>query len=278
MNLSRAVLSLKERGIKMKKFLILASMLVFSFSVFSMLARADIVRDGLVSYWNFDNIVGDTVEDDWGNNDGTIFGDPEIVEGKFGKALKFDGQDDYVEIPDSDSLDGMSGISVLLWANVETLSDVAGTDQSLINKDAAGWGARLYRIYLDQPTNTIHWRVGDGAGSYVVHCNGQTVLEDSQWYHIAGVSDLDGAFAYIDGIEDGAFAGFEVPDNDTTLRIGRAHTDNYGYIGVIDEVAIYDRALSADEIEQNFAAEGLAVTSLTDKLPITWGKIKASSQ
>ena len=262
----------------MKKFLILASMLVFSFSAFSTLARADIVEDGLVSYWSFDDISGDTVKDSWGDNDGTIFGDPEVVEGKFGsKALKFDGQDNYVEFPDSDSLDGMSGISILLWANVETLSSVAGTDQSLINKDAAGWGARLYRIYLDDATNNIHWRVGDGAGGYVVHCNGVTVLEADQWYHIAGVSGPDGAFVYVDGLEDGAFAGFEVPDNDTTLRIGRAHTDNYGYIGVIDEVAIYDRALSADEIEQNFASEGLAVTSSTDKLPITWGKIKASN-
>ena len=262
----------------MKKFLILASMLVFSFSAFSTLARADIVEDGLVSYWSFDDISGDTVKDSWGDNDGTILGDPEVVEGKFGsKALRFDGQDNYVEFPDSDSLDGMSGISVLLWANVETLSSAAGTDQSFINKDAAGWGARLYRIYLDEPTNTIHWRVGDGAGGYVVHCNGATVLEADEWYHIAGVSDPDGAFGYVDGLEDAVFAGFEVPDNDTTLRIGRAHTDNYGYIGVIDEVAIYDRALSADEIEQNFASEGLAVTSSTDKLPITWGKIKASN-
>ncbi|MBC8507914.1 MAG: hypothetical protein H8D34_23855, partial [Chloroflexi bacterium] len=143
----------------MKKFLILASMLVFSFNAFSTLARADIVEDGLVSYWSFDNIAGDTVEDAWGDNDGTMFDGPEIVDGKYGKALKFDGQNG-VEFPDSDSLDGMSGISILLWANVETLSDVAGTDQSLINKDVAGWGARLYRIYLDQPTNTIHWRVG----------------------------------------------------------------------------------------------------------------------
>ena len=157
----------------MKKFLILASMLVFSFNAFSTLVRADIVEDGLVSYWNFDNIVGDTVEDAWRDNDGTIFGDPEIVEGKFGsKALKFDGQDDYVEFPDSDSLDGMSGISVLLWANVETLSDVAGTDQSFINKDAAGWGARLYRIYLDQPTNTIHSQSPKPGGRLPVRVRG----------------------------------------------------------------------------------------------------------
>jgi hypothetical protein len=237
-------------------------------------AKARVVKEGLVSYWTFDDIAGDTVKDAQGNNDGTIFGEPEIVEGRFGKALKFNHQDNYVEMPDSASLDGMSGITVSLWANVETLSSVAGTDQTFINKDAAGWGSRLYRIYLDSPTNTLHWRIGDGGGAYVAHPNGQTVLEKGEWYHITGISDENGALVYLNGVEDGVFAGAEVPDNDTTLRIGRAHTDGFGYVGVIDEVAIYNRALTEDEIEQNFAAEGFAVPNPAGKLAVTWAKIK----
>ena len=65
-----------------------------------------IVTDGLVSYWTFDDgdIEGDTVKDVWGDNDGTIVGNAQMVDGKIGKALEFDGVGSYVEVPDHESL------------------------------------------------------------------------------------------------------------------------------------------------------------------------------
>ena len=59
-------------------------------------APASVVTDGLVSYWTFDKayIVNDTVKDVWGDNNGTIIGNPKVVPGKIGEALEFDGADD----------------------------------------------------------------------------------------------------------------------------------------------------------------------------------------
>ena len=59
-----------------------------------------VVTDGLVSYWTFDrhNIVGGTVKDIWGENDGTIVGNPKVVKGYVREALKLDGPRDYVNL------------------------------------------------------------------------------------------------------------------------------------------------------------------------------------
>ena len=81
------------------------------------LSEAQIVREGLVSYWSFneDSIRGDKVSDLWGDNHGTLFNDPEEVEGKYGEALEFTG-DNHIDIPDSDTLDLTTGeVSVTTW-------------------------------------------------------------------------------------------------------------------------------------------------------------------
>ena len=59
-----------------------------------------IVTDGLVSYWTFDeqDIAGFTVKDVWGENDGKIVGNPQVVDGQVGEALEFDGANDYVNL------------------------------------------------------------------------------------------------------------------------------------------------------------------------------------
>ena len=84
-------------------------------------ATAEIVKDGLVGYWTFDqeNIVGDTVRDVVGNNHGTMGGGPEIVAGKYGEALEFDG-DDYVDIGDIE-MDDWPEISVSVWFNTDSV-------------------------------------------------------------------------------------------------------------------------------------------------------------
>ena len=94
---------------------------VLSISVVFMYAdttKAQIVKEGLVSYWTLDeaDTDGKAIEDVWGNNDGTIMGDPEMVEGKIGDALKFDGIDDYVDCGNDGSLDfGRKELTVAAW-------------------------------------------------------------------------------------------------------------------------------------------------------------------
>ncbi len=74
---------------------ILVSAFVLTFCAYTGMSQAQVVEEGLVSYWTFDeaDIGGETLKDIFGNNDGTISGDPKAVDGRIGKALEFDGND-----------------------------------------------------------------------------------------------------------------------------------------------------------------------------------------
>src|SRR3989338_5285311 len=91
----------------------------------------------LVGHWTFDNISGSSVKDETSNhNDGTIKdgGTPAtgtIVAGKVGKAIYFDGNNDYVEVPDSNSLDVTDNFTIAFWIKPE---DISTKSQSPLNK------------------------------------------------------------------------------------------------------------------------------------------------
>ena len=84
----------------MKKLPYLLTFLMIIATVVFNATAATIVTDGLVSYWTFDeqDITDNTVKDVWGNNNGTIVGEPKIVAGQVGDALQFDGAKDYVNL------------------------------------------------------------------------------------------------------------------------------------------------------------------------------------
>ena len=101
------------------------------------IAQTELVTEGLVSYWNFnkENLQGETVKDVWGENDGTIKGNPKAVEGKFSEALEFDGDGDFVEVPDSEALQIDSTGTIELWVKIAEIQKYQG-----IFIKAAGWG------------------------------------------------------------------------------------------------------------------------------------------
>ena len=84
----------------MKELFIVLTLVVVIFGLCSIADAKDIVTDGLISYWTFDqrDIVDKTVKDVWGENNATIEGTPTIVNGRLKDALKFDGIKDYVNL------------------------------------------------------------------------------------------------------------------------------------------------------------------------------------
>ena len=97
---------------------------------FALQAEAGSVTDGLVGYWPFDEssvLNGETVIDTSGDNDGTIKGGAEIAIGVAGDALKFDGEDDYVDLDNgggtvNDVINGSSAVTVSAWVNPDEIS------------------------------------------------------------------------------------------------------------------------------------------------------------
>ena len=233
-------------------------------------AKGQVVTDGLLSYWSFDaaDIEGDTAEDVWGGRDGTIMGDTTAVAGGyFGQALEFDGAGDYVEFDDSGLPAGSEERTQSVW--IKAPPD--GVNRSVFEY---GTGAATQRsgilLLLVPVPQTIKW-CGHGAD-----VTSNSAIELDTWTFLTTTYDGTTVRIYINGELDIAQ---EMPI-DTRLGIGRIGGNIYDpmsecYTGIIDEVSIYDRALSDDEVERNFHANGLAVKP-AEKLALTWGEIKVS--
>ena len=248
--------------------------------------ESQVVRDGLVSYWSFDtaDVKGNTVIDLVGGNDGTILGAPKQVAGKFGEAFKFNGNPDAIDIgaPANGSLDFGEDVdfSMMAWIKIDNPPGLDGGQSTIISKGDGGNNARiLWKIITTQVNVTVANEAG--AGPKLVLASAKEVV-DGKWHHVLFVSDRsDATRIYIDGkldAEGGETKGTDITTESrmyigASVRIGEI-TRRY-FEGLIDEVGIYDRELTADEVERNFDANGLAV-SPEKKLAIAWGKIKIS--
>lgn len=250
------------------------------------LVESQVVRDGLVSYWSFDvaDVKGNTVIDRVGGNDGTIIGAPKQIAGKFGGAFKFNGNPDAIDIgsPVNGSLDfgDDTDFSMMAWIKVDKPPELDGAQSTIISKGDGGNNARiLWKIITTQVNVTIANEAGGGPKLVL---NSAKDVVDGKWHHVLFASDRsDMTHIYIDGKLDAE--GEETEGTDITtesrmyigasVRIGEA-TRRY-FEGLIDEVGIYNRSLTADEVERNFTAKGLAV-SPQKKLAIAWGEIKVA--
>jgi len=232
------------------------------------MAKADVVTNGLVSYWTLDDadIKDRAVKDVWGKNDGEIMGNPKMVEGKIGKALKFNGSSDYVMIKKDQSLKITDAITIGAWVN---LDNVAGDKQM-----ATMWtSAAGYQPWFTGSTFML--RLNNGKGNFDASYPG---LSEGVWYHVAGTWDGTTIKAYVNGKEGVSIAmGGKINIPDTNLNIG-SYNNGAGefFGGAIDEVCIYNRALSIAEINQNFESQGIAKAIVSSgKLATAWAVIKA---
>jgi len=101
----------------------------FFFTFFSFTTAADTIDPSLVGLWHFDEGSGTTATDSSeSGNTGTLINGPVWTTGKVGGALSFDGTDDYVSVPDSDSLDITNQLTIDLWVKPQnTIEELSGT-------------------------------------------------------------------------------------------------------------------------------------------------------
>ena len=212
--------------------------------------------DGLVAEWHFDEGSGSVLKDSSGNgNDGVIYG-ATWVEGKYGGALSFDGVNDYIEIPDSPELSGGTGKSktVELWFNMEKEGSLVTKYASASNKD---WGLSTSNVIFYYETGGRDIRFTSG-----------TTISTGEWHHIAftfersvGTNNAK-LIVYFDGNKlelkpyDRVLPDqlYDMPDTNAPVSIGyTGKVYNSGYFnGKIDEVRIYNRALSAEEVKEQY--------------------------
>ena len=233
------------------------------------MAKAQVVTDGLVSYWSFDEdtIEGDTVKDVWGDNDGTMMGAPKKVEGKVREALEFNGVDDYVETEPSDTLSLIDAGTFEAWIKgTKAHTEIAAVYEVGVNNG----------LHIGVESQT--WVSANLGGSWQHAYSDEGIGIDGEWHHVVGVVSGLVVTLYVDGeMYEGETGGTSNLNLGLSSVVIAKHPIVAGceFEGLIDEVRVYNRALSEEEVEQNFAAKGLAVVGPAQKLPLTWGKIKA---
>ncbi|MCK4340713.1 MAG: Ig-like domain-containing protein [Phycisphaerae bacterium] len=212
--------------------------------------------EGLVGYWSFDEGSGDTVHDSSGHgNHGDIYG-AEWAEGISGAGLWFDGTEDSVRIPNSPSLNPTS-VTMVAWFNGQV---IAGTTNYayLIEKwqwipsYPSGYGYRIQVQVAGQ--NSFQGLVGIGDGTY--YGTGWTAFSSDVW-HCAVVTYDDSTGitrAYLDG---DLTAGTTITAQPIPPTEGPLFIDAWlHFCGIIDEVRIYNRAMSEEEIQELYSFYG----------------------
>lgn len=210
--------------------------------------------NGLVGYWKFDEGSGNTATDSSGNNNhGTLNNGPAWVPGKFGKALSFDGVDDFVQIPQSSSLDVTDQITVEAWVYPRAYVGSFG-DVSHIVSRCADNGGHIYVLSV-HADGKVWFSVNPMSGEKLSVAN----LTLNTWTHLA--MTYDGAYIrlYINGYLDSSYVqSGSIYTTGNWLAIGCKPTGSgggpgiYAYFnGIIDEVRIYNRALSQQEIQSD---------------------------
>jgi len=208
-------------------------------------------EQGLVAYYNFDEDENGDYDENitynlTGNcNDGIIYG-AKHVEGNFGEGLNFDGKNDYVDCGNNESLDvGTTDFTVEVWAKAN--DGIFG--RGIINK--GGWHSIGYFISEAYcPNNTYFFGVRDNASYKGVAL---PLHEKWNWTHIVGIKTNNHLEAWVNGIKVGEWNGDigSLSNPDKKFEIGRSF-DGYYFNGTIDEVKIYNRALTDAEVKKEY--------------------------
>lgn len=258
----------------MRKLIFILALTYLVPCILPQISSAQIDPDTVVGVWLFDEGAGKEAKDASGNNHhGTING-AAWVKGKFENALEFDGSH-WVTIASTPELQIGEELTMMGWVNAKDIGDwrqlIAKSNEYLLRIDPPNEGNRMSSF-----VNTNNdW--GQRASS-------PQIPELNTWIHLAGTYDsaakADHLGVYVNGVRVGSSTR---PGNtaitDNPVEIGRWGGGSY-FVGTIDEVAIFNKVLSEDDM-QTIIEHGLAkvlageAVEALNKLTTTWASLKA---
>ncbi|NUT54740.1 MAG: LamG domain-containing protein, partial [Thermoleophilia bacterium] len=192
---------------------------------------------GLVAAYAFDEGAGATAIDATGaGNNGAVVG-ATWASGRFGGALYFDGQDDYVGLPALGTFYN-AGFTLEAWVQKATAKNDVGI--------VGSWAGTGPMLWVDHLASRHHLTLGSTMSTYLDSTRNPV---PGLWQHLAATFDGATARYYIDGVEVASRAFSGTVGTANTWRIAAYGAGPGGFFdGLIDEVRVYDRALSAAEV------------------------------
>jgi len=203
---------------------------------------------GIVGFWHMDEPqwTGATgeVRDETGVNHGTAYGGATTTsDAKYGRAGYFDGEDDYVEVPDNDSLNITDELTIEAWVK----PNGANEDGYIVSK-CLGSKNTGYSLYWKGSSDVIQL-IGSVNS---VQSSDAVFTENNVWTHAVITVSGDSIKFYHNGVLAGT-ATDTIPSNSNNVRIGDRDGTSQGSLtrfnGIIDEVRIYNRAISPTEVQ-----------------------------
>ena len=257
---------------QMKRFLVFSVVALFCVSI----SYADL-KDGLIMYLPLEEGSGTVTADASGNgHDGELQGAAEWIDGKVGKALKFAVGADHVVIPDDAAFHIEGAITQAAWVQLDRLPSAHAI---IFGTREGGAGRNIGFGFGMNPSNGIKvWTNGATGGFRDINDN-DTALEPGTWYHLA-YTHTDDNNGLVEIYVDGQVTHSEESDNPvapagTTGNVTLGTWGGEAWPGSADEAALWNRALSADEIQQ-FMNGGITAVEANGKLAETWGHLKIS--
>lgn len=231
------------------------------------------LTNGLVGLWSFNgaDVSGTTAYDRSGqSNNGTLTSGPTVTPGRIGQALRFDGSDDYVSYGTNIAFNS-SDFTIAGWFNLTGDAGGADGDAPIFSQriDNTGSGQPTVNLFVRNSNDRLRAQIRDNIGA-VIDLTGGTLINQRQWYHGVMVKTASSLTLYVNGVSDGSVSHTLSGDfdaNATHRYIGKHTYDGGegGYLnGFIDEVRVYNRALSATEIWNLYQAGGGANLNSAD--------------
>ena len=241
------------------KYLVAKYLLIILFALVFIPAsdvHAQDITTGMVGHWKFDETSGTTATDSSGNNNtGTLTNSPTWTTGKIGGALSFDGVNDYADIGTMD-ISG-SGITIAAWVKADSF--LSAIDTRFISK--ANSTAEQGHYWMLGQTNSggdkLRFRLKAGGSTQTLIASSGD-LPINTWFHAIATYDGTTMRLYKDGIEVGSVAKSGTINTDTTIpaNIGRNPDGSNHMDGTMDDVRIYNRALTSADISALYAYTG----------------------
>ncbi len=262
------------------KFSIILVCLIFA--AFSVAVSMAALTDGLVAYWPLDETSGNVAHDVIDGNDGELQGGPVWSGGVVGAgALTFNGIDTLVRVTGFDVVGG-SGITIACWVITNNL-DTPGNDPRMVSKAIGGNSADHWFMLSStriSDEKRFRFRLKTDGTTDELKADAGGVIDLDTWIHVAVVWDGSDMMIYKNGALAGSLAKGGTLDVDPTVEMAigsqPATADARPWDGSMDDVAIWNRGLSAEEVNElmNTGIPTATAVKPGEKLTTTWGEIK----